>query len=146
MDDFPETTTFGEVCREKSEKGNMHNRTGLTTTRSARSVYLGGSGSHNVSTPGCNLLLQLAHVRLYQNQQANLWHFDERERVQICLGSGFAMHAKTCVPLINTFLPLRWQVALCNEYVRAIKVAPGAHSVKNPANIKKEAYRDGMDT
>ena len=30
-----------------SEKANMHNRTGLTAIRSARSVYLGGSGTHN---------------------------------------------------------------------------------------------------
>ena len=43
-----------EICREK------YNRTGLTATRSARSVYLEGSGSHNewhVSTPACYLLL-----------------------------------------------------------------------------------------
>ena len=54
-----------EICREN--KRNMHNSTGLTATWSARSVYLGGSGSHNewhVSTPACYLLLKLPRVRL----------------------------------------------------------------------------------
>ena len=46
---FPETTAFE---MKTSEKG--------LTYRDARSVYLGGSGSHNewhVSTPACYLLL-----------------------------------------------------------------------------------------
>ena len=37
--DFPETTTFNV---KTSEKASMHNRIGLTATRSARSVYLAG--------------------------------------------------------------------------------------------------------
>ena len=51
---FLETTAFERYAVKTIEKANMQNRI------SARSVYLGGSGSHNewhVSTPACNLVL-----------------------------------------------------------------------------------------
>ena len=31
----------------------------------------------------------------------------------------------------NAFAPLKWHVALRNEYARAVKVARGTHSVKD---------------
>ena len=48
------------------------------------------------------------------------------------------MQAKKFLPIhegsplfpVNAFPPLKWRVALGNEYARAIKVARGAHSVK----------------
>ena len=49
---FPEKTAFERYAVKTSEKANMQNR-----TADPLAVYLGGSGSHNVSSPACHLVL-----------------------------------------------------------------------------------------